>query len=424
MDWGGARMGLRLLVIILVVGAAAVPLAAGTWQGAIAPIDPPAPDRFDGAALQRGLQLAAIGNCMSCHTAAGGAPFAGGRPVATPYGTIYSSNITPDAQTGIGQWSEPAFRRALRAGVSRTGQQLYPAFPYDHFTLVSDADDALLYAYLMTRRAVRSTPPANQLRFPFSIRPLLALWKFVFFKEGAYRADPTHDGQWNRGAYLANGLGHCGACHTPRNALGAEKRSARFAGGRAQGWHGYAIDSASPARVRWDRTALRAYFRDGWQTLHGDAHGPMAEVVENLSAAAAADLDAIAIYIAWTMGKRDRADSVQQASVATQSSGAVIFASACQGCHDGSRPLPFGGVRLALSTAVMDDEPTNLINVVLEGLYPRSGAAGAIMPGFASVLSDEQLRSLLSYVRLRYGQGSPWKDLEASVQSAKAQRHD
>ena len=220
-------------------GAAAVALVvAGTvaafaiaWRPAIPATDPPSPQNFDVHLVKRGRDLAAIGNCASCHTVRGGQDFAGGLPVATPFGTIYSSNITPDAETGIGHWPESAFRRAMRAGVDRNGRHLYPTFPYDHFTNVSDEDDRALYAYLMTRQPVRSTAPANQLPFPLDQRFVIAGWKLLFLHRGAYQPDPARDPEWNRGAYLVEGLAHCGACHTPRNALGAERESAAFAGG-------------------------------------------------------------------------------------------------------------------------------------------------------------------------------------------------
>ena len=171
-----------------------------------------------------GARLAAIGNCNVCHTAPGGAPFAGGLALPTPFGTIQSTNITPDPATGIGRWSETAFVRAMREGVDREGRHLYPAFPYDHFTRVTDQDNRALYAYLMTRRPIQASPPPNDLRFPFDQRILLAGWKMLYLRQGPLAIETDRSPEWNRGRYLVEGLGHCGACHTPRDGLGAEQR--------------------------------------------------------------------------------------------------------------------------------------------------------------------------------------------------------
>jgi mono/diheme cytochrome c family protein len=392
---------------------------------ALPPIDPPTADRFPAASVRNGAQLAALGECGACHTAAGGEPFAGGRPVHTPFGTIYSTNITPDPTTGIGHWSQAAFRRAMREGVARDGRHLYPAFPYDHFTQVRDADNELLYAFLMTRRPVQAPAPANQLAFPANIRLLLAGWKLLFFRAGVYKSDTAHDEIWNRGAYLANGIGHCGACHTPRGRFGVEEMTRPFAGGDAEGWRAYAINSASPARAAWNAEALHAYLRKGWHPLHGDAYGPMASVVAGTSSVADSDVLAIATFIAGQMGTSQMPPGSRQAdSRADPTHGAAIYAGACAGCHDGSRPLPFGGIRLELSSAVTDGRPTNLINIVLEGLHPPEGAAGAIMPGFAGALSDHQLDSLLAYVRANYGRKPAWSAVEEQVRDARSRRRD
>src|ERR1700704_5076776 len=225
----------------LVIGGAVAAFAIA-WRPAIAAIDPPAPQSFDGALVKRGRDLAAIGNCNDCHTVRDGRDFAGGLAVPTPFGTIYSSNITPDAETGIGRWPEAAFRRAMQSGVGRDGRHLYPTFPYDHFTHVSDEDDRALYAYLMTRPAVHAPARANQLSFPFDQRIVVAGWKLLYLRHGSYQADPAKPAEGNRGAYLVEGLAHCGACHTPRNALGAERASASFAGGDVDNWQAYALN--------------------------------------------------------------------------------------------------------------------------------------------------------------------------------------
>ena len=254
----------------------------------------------------------------------------------------------------------------MRQGVDRDGRHLYPAFPYDHFTRVTDDDNRALYAYLMTRQPVRAPERPNELAFPFNLRPLLAGWKLFFLREGPRDDDPAQSAEWNRGAYLAEGLAHCGACHTPRNRLGAEQRDAHFAGGEAEGWHAYAINAASPAPVPWTADSLHVYLRHGWHAQHGISRGPMAPVTANLATVPEADVRAIAVYVAARMGvpeqeKMARAEQVLSkarpsrpgAATAGDSQtlpeasgtgpGRALYAAACASCHDGSRPLPLAG---------------------------------------------------------------------------------
>jgi len=409
--------------LLWVLGFAVAGFLLYAWRSAIPPADPPSADSFDADTIRRGAQLAALGDCATCHTAPGGETFAGGRPLSTPFGTIYSTNITPDLSTGIGRWSRPAFERALREGVDREGEHLYPAFPYDHFTLLNDADSAALYAFMMTRQPVQARTPDNHLAFPLNMRLILAGWKLLFLREGPYESDPTHDEQWNRGAYLANGIGHCGACHTPRNSLGAEIGARHFAGGEAEGWYAYAINSDSQSSEAWNADALHAFLRKGWHEQHGDAHGPMAPVSRNLSSATDSDVQAIAVYVASVMGKRPQAKPTA-GDPPNNDTGAAVYTTACASCHDGTKPLPFGGVKLTLSTAASGETATNLINVVLDGLHPPEGTAGAIMPGFSSTLTDGQLESLVSYIRANFGAKPPWTDVESSVREARSRFSD
>lgn len=427
-----------LLVVVLGSGAA----AALVWRPEIAPVERRSAPVADQGTLRRGAQLAALGDCITCHTAPGGATFAGGQPILTPFGTIYATNITPDAETGIGRWSEDAFKRALRAGIDREGRHLYPAFPYDHFTLLSDADIAALYAYVMSRPAVRQPNRDNELRFPYAWRPLLAGWKFLFLRKGPYKADPAADEVASRGAYLVEGIGHCGACHTPRNALGAEKTTRAFAGGDAEGWRAFTINASSPSPVPWDRDSLYAYLRQGYHGRHGVARGPMGAVANNLASAPDSDVFAIATYVAAVMGEPDAerrakgetlarlrpdqpgqrpqsAGSQTVASGPATGEGDVIYASACASCHDAGRPVPFGGLDLSLSTAVSAGSARNFMNVVVAGLAPADGARGAIMPGFAAVLSDEQLVALAAAVRKRFARKGSWNGVEADIAAAR-----
>jgi mono/diheme cytochrome c family protein len=418
-------------VIAITMLAAAVAAFAVIWRPAIAAIDPPAPRSFDAALVKQGRALAAIGNCSDCHTVRGAKAFAGGLPVPTPFGTIYSSNITPDPETGIGRWPEMAFRRAMRSGVDRDGRHLYPTFPYDHFTNVSDQDDRALYAYLMTRPPVRAPARANELSFPFDQRFVIAGWKLLFLRGGMVQPDDSRSAEWNRGAYLVEGLAHCGACHTPRNALGAERASAAFAGGDVDNWHAYAINGQSPSPVPWDADALLLYLRDGWHPDHGVARGPMAQVVSNLSSVPESDVRAIATYMAGRFGaptpdRKRRGDEVltQAKSSAAPppapgAAGASIYAAACAGCHETNRPLPYGGVNLGLSTAISAPDARNAANIVLSGVRPVEGERSPIMPGFAASMDDGQIAALLNYLRARFSNQPAWSGVEKTVQDAR-----
>jgi mono/diheme cytochrome c family protein len=406
---------------VVVVGAIAA--FAIMWRPAIAAIEPPAQQSFDAALVKRGRELAAMGNCNDCHTTSGGKSFAGGLVVPTPFGAIYSSNITPDPDTGIGRWSEAAFRRAMRSGVDRAGQHLYPTFPYDHFTNVSDDDDRALYAFLMTRQPVHAAPRANQLSFPFDQRFVIAGWKLLFLRHGTY---------------LVEGLAHCGSCHTPRNALGAERVAKQFAGGDVENWHAYAINAQSPSPVPWTADALSTYLRSGWHPDHGVARGPMAQVVSNLSMVPESDVRAIAIYMAGVFGapsadhqrRGDEALARAKAPAATQpmaqtgsvadATGAAIYAAACATCHEAGKPLPYGGVNLGLSTGINGPDARNVTNTILSGLRPVQGERSPIMPPFAASMSDDQLVSLLKYLRSRFSSDQPaWTDLEKIVFEAR-----
>src|ERR1700730_17043751 len=418
------------VVAVLLVGGAAT-IFAIAWRPAMAAINPPAKQSFDSAEVKRGRELAALGNCNSCHTVRGGKNFARGLRLPPPFGTVFPSNITPDPETGIGRWPEEAFRRAMRSGVDRGGRHLYPTFPYDHFTNVGDEDDRALYAYLMTRQPVRASARANQLPFPLDQRFVIAGWKLLFLRHGTWRPDSTRSAEWNRGAYLVEGLAHCGACHTPRNALGAERVSAAFAGGDVDNWHAYAINAQSPAPVPWTAEALYAYLRNGWQADHGVARGPMAEVVSNLSSVPDSDIRAIASYMADVFGAPApgrkqgvedvlaKAKSPPAAAAKREPVGAAIYAASCAPCHETGRPLPYGGVNLALSTAISGPDPRNAANIVLSGVRPVEGERSPIMPGFAASMNDAQITALLNYLRARFSDQPAWTGVEQTVADAR-----
>jgi mono/diheme cytochrome c family protein len=419
---------------LVIAGAAAA--VAIAWRPEIGAIDPPAVASFDAGLVKHGRELAAIGNCAACHTLRGGKDYAGGLPVPTPFGIIYSSNITPGAETGIGRWPEAAFRRAMRSGVNRDGQHLYPTFPYDHFTNVSDDDDRALYAFLMTRPPVHAPAHANQLPFPLDQRVVIAGWKLLFLHRGSYQPDATQSAEWNRGAYLVEGLAHCGACHTPRNALGAERASASFAGGDVDNWNAFAINAQSPSPVPWTAEALFAYLRTGSHPDHGTARGPMAQVVSNLSSVPNSDVRAISTYMAGVFGAptTDRKRQGDQVLADTRSpplqlpsaqasqadpAGASIYTAACATCHESERALPYGGVNLGLSTTLSAPDARNVANIVLSGVRPVEGERSPIMPGFAAGMNDDEIAALLNYLRARFSNQPAWTGVARTIEDAR-----
>ncbi|MBB3999273.1 cytochrome c [Aureimonas pseudogalii] len=298
----------------------------------------------------------------------------------------------------------------------------------------------------MTREAVSAEPPENELPFPLDMRMILAGWKLLFLREGTFRPDPTKDEVWNRGAYLAEGLGHCGACHTPRNLLGAERKGeAHFAGGEAEGWTAYALNEASPAPIPWDVDSLTHYLHGGWEARHGVARGPMAPVNSNLGTLPEADSRAIATYVVSLMGEpssrtRERADALLRedeahrpgalpASAGSQTApvsadpgdrGAAIYAGACSSCHDAGRPLPYGGLRLDHSTAINGPTPANPIHVILNGIPAPEGERGPIMPGYDGALDDGQIADLLAYMRRTFSDRPPWDDPAELIATSRA----
>ncbi|KAA1011068.1 molybdopterin-dependent oxidoreductase [Paraburkholderia panacisoli] len=413
--------------------------AAG-WLGAlsfapqpIAPITPPLASAFAPDLVARGKLLASLGNCAVCHTARNGVPNAGGKPLDTPFGIVYSTNITPDGQTGIGNWSLEAFIRAMRQGISRDGHRLYPAFPYTSFKNTSDDDLKALYAYLMSQTPVRSRAPETQLRFPFNVRPLMAAWNGLFLGRNTITPSATRSAQWNRGAYLVNGLGHCSACHTPRNAFGAEKTGAAFmGGGRAEGWEAPALSTLSSAPVPWSEDELFSYLRFGHAPLHGVAAGPMAPVIGDLAALPDSDIRAMAAYLASLNPLEPNADPAatarqyEQASTITGAPaglGARLFDGACAACHHtGSGPQLFGAhPSLALNTNLHSASPDNLIRVILDGIGSPARPELGTMPAYRDSFNDAQVAELVSYLRQQFAGGKPaWQDVKASVARIRA----
>ncbi|MFN3568939.1 MAG: molybdopterin cofactor-binding domain-containing protein [Polaromonas sp.] len=399
------------------------------WRPAIAPVAASSAGIYTAATIERGRQLAAAGDCMVCHTAPGGLANAGGLAMDTPFGKVVTTNITPDPETGIGLWSFSAFQRAMREGISRDGHHLYPAFPYTAFAKTSDEDLTALYAYLMAQPAVRAETPATQLAFPFSVRPLMVGWNALFHDPAPFQPDPTQTVEWNRGAYLVNGLGHCGACHTPRNALGAERGGKAFLGGAMiDGWEAPALTALSRAPVPWTSAQLYSYLRTGHSPQHGTAAGPMAPVVRELAALPDADIRAMAAYLASYNQPLTEPESAlrasqavlaaQQTTLALPGAGQRLFSGACASCHhDGDGPTLLGAnVPLALNSKLHSARPDNLVRVILDGIREPASPAIGFMPAFRHSLSDTQIAELAAYMRSRYAPGrAAWDDLPAAV---------
>jgi len=424
-----SRPGIRRIVVIAVVllGLCGIAFAAIAYRPAIARVTRPDPRQFDPALVARGANLARLGNCVSCHQAAGGRPYAGGYPIKTPFGTIYGSNITPDAATGIGSWSPAAFRRAMREGVARDGSHLYPAFPYTHYASVADGDVDALYAFLMTRPAVRAVPPANRMIPPLGFRPLLAGWKLLFFDPQPVVADPRQSAAWNRGRYIGETLAHCTACHSPRGLLQQEKRGDQaYDGGWSGGWYAPPINARSPAVRAWTVERLDAYFRTGLSTAHAAAAGPMGPVTYNLARAAPADVRAMATYYAWQMRAAPAARAEprlpDRRALARQRhpEGARLYDGACAVCHEpGAAMMVAGRPALPLGTPLHEANPRDTIQVILKGLKPPVAPRGPYMPAFADALDDRQVAEIVAYLQVRRGTGPAWPDLEKDVAAAR-----
>lgn len=420
------------IVGALSAAAAAAAVALSPFKPPIAPIAPIAPQSagvFSPETIERGRQVAAAGACAVCHTTETGEVNAGGLALETPFGVVYSTNITPDAETGIGAWSYRAFERAMREGVSRDGRHLYPAFPYTAFAKLADGDMQALYAYLMAQPPIKAKALETKLAFPMNVRPLMAGWNAMFHKAETFTPDPSRSELWNRGAYLVEGAGHCAACHSPRNLLGAEQAGAKhLTGGVVDGWDAPALGAESLSPVPWTEEALFQYLRTGASDQHGGTAGPMLAVVAELSALPDSDIRAMAHYLAArTATPVSEASAAARADALTKlgrasltpvdNVGARIFDGGCAVCHANDSPDMFGGqVSLPLSSNVHASRPDNLIRTIMSGVSdPAKGTRGA-MPAFSRQLNDDQMVELVNFVRRTQATGKPpWRDVAESV---------
>jgi len=415
--------------LLAIAGAAAALLVMLNLRGedAVEPgAAPPLDLQGQAALVARGAYLVRAGNCIGCHTSRGGDAWAGGRGVETPFGVVYAGNLTPDPATGLGEWNASHFWRALHNGRSKDGRLLYPAFPYTHYTRVTRADSDAMFAYLRTVAPVVQPNASHALRFPYDSQVALAVWRALYFRPQPWRDDPSRDAQWNRGAYLVRGLGHCSACHAPRNAWGATDAALEWSGGLVpmQRWYAPSLLSADEAGVaHWPLQDVVQLLRDGVNT-HASVLGPMADVVyRSTSHLSAADLSAMAVFLQslpsgpGLPGSRGApaapdvpgaapagADAAAPRIVAL---GAKVYAAQCAGCHgDDGRGIPGAYPPLAGNRAVTMAHPANVIRVVLSGGFlpategnPRPHG----MAPFSHLLTDEQVAAVVTYVRTSWG---------------------
>lgn len=407
-------------VIVLLILCVAVAASHRSWvlRGEI----PPTQGMHDStpasaAEIQRGEYLARIGNCVSCHTRKGGEPFAGGVPFAAPYafmGTLYSTNITPDPATGIGAWTEAEFLSAMRHGVAPGRRRLFPAFPYTYFTRATDADLKAIHAYLRTIKPVIYTPADNGLAF--AARWGMLVWNNAFFEPGPLTPDASKSVEWNRGAYLVRGLGHCGACHTPRNLFLAEKTDAALSGnsyrehvasGRQRAWFAVNLTAAASGLGPWSENDIRQYLRTGHSRRAG-VFGPMNDVVINsLQYLTDEDARAMAVYLKSLPASNDSPQT--EVGADSNRAGATLYAEHCEECHRSSgRGAFLKAPPIAGSAIAQGRDAASLINVILHGAQVGAGApmpfaAWEDMPAFGDELSDKQVAAVSTFVRARWG---------------------
>lgn len=402
------RQPLRWVAVAFLAGLALLAgVVALELRAPALPLVTPAP-ATDAALQTRGAQLARAGNCMACHTARGGAPYAGGRRIGTPFGDIYAGNLTPDTETGLGAWSAEAFRRALHEGRSRDGRLLYPAFPYTHFTRLSDEDVDALWAHLRSLPAVHQPNTAHALRFPYGTQPALALWRVLFFEPGRMASDATRSAEWNRGAYLVNGVAHCAACHGTRNAWGAVTRDfggALLPDGR---WYAPSLHDPRQAGVQgWPAERVLALLRDG--TVPGaSVAGPMAEVVfHGTQHLPEADLRAMVTYLQTLPVQPSVPPAHEAADRAVLDAGDRLYRQHCADCHGlqgegraGAYP-PLAGNRV-----VTMDDPTNALQAILGGGFAPATPGHPQpygMPPFRTLLQDGEIAAVATYLRQSWG---------------------
>ena len=364
---------------------------------------------------QRGEYLARAGNCIGCHTARGGFPYAGGLGVRTPFGTVYSTNLTPDHNTGIGTWSAAHFWRAMHNGRSKEGRLLYPAFPYPEYTQITREDSDAIFAFLMSLPPAEQPRRAPELRFPYNSQAVLAVWRALFFEPGTFEPDRTKSPEWNRGAYLLRGLGHCVACHGGRNVFGATSEQLELSGGviPMQDWYAPSLLSPAEAGVSdWEIEDIVDLLKKG-VSRRSSVMGPMAEVVfRSTQHLNDADLRALAVFLrSLPQASAPQSIASDGSAEARQPQGAELYKQHCADCH-GDRGEGLAGAYPALAgnRAVVMQKPINVIRAVLAGGYLPATTGNPRpygMPPFAHVLNDAEIAAVVSYIRGAWGNGAP-----------------
>jgi mono/diheme cytochrome c family protein len=361
--------------------------------------------------IAHGKALVEAGDCASCHTDDPAKPFAGGKRIDTPFGGVYSANLTPDRDTGIGDWSDADFYGALRYGADPDGSHYYPAFPYPYFTKLTRQDIAAIRTYLATLTPIRNDTPAPEMRFPFNYRVLMGAWNYLFLKSGIFQPDQQKGTEWNRGRYLVEGLGHCGACHTPKNFFGADKHGYAFAGAPVAGWFAPRLDAAERSGLQsWSIDDIAEYLQSG-RNAKSHADGLMAEVILNsTSKMSDGDARAIAVYLK-SLPAGPPEPAVSPPPEASMKAGAAVYSRLCVACHetDGSGapriypPLPANAL-------LQSADPSSTLRVILEGAQtvttPRAPNTGS-MPSYNRDLSDQEIADVTNYIRNSWGNSAP-----------------
>jgi mono/diheme cytochrome c family protein len=366
--------------------------------------------------VERGAYLARAADCMVCHTTQGGKEYAGGLGFKLPFGTLYSTNITPDKETGIGNYSDQDFLNAVHRGTRRDGARLYPAMPCTSYTYITDADALAIKAYLFSLAPVRAVPPANTLTFPFNQRWAMIFWSALFNPDTRFEPDTSKSPEWNRGAYLAEALAHCGECHTPRNLAFALNNRKKFGGALTAGWRAFNISSDKATGLGgWSDDDIFSYLSTGHATGHGTASGPMGEAVDHsFSQLAPEDIRAMVVYLRSipAIASTDLPATLAPPAPASHKDGVstpdprgkMVFQGACVSCHGwtGESSLsPFA--TLTGAWAVNDPSATNVAQIVISGTKRHTPPDALSMPAFGSVYSDVEIAAVANYVTARFG---------------------
>lgn len=390
-------------------------------------------DFHDADPIARGRYLTQAADCEACHTDENGTPFAGGRAFKTPFGTLYSPNITPDAQTGIGQYEDADFIRAVHKGIARDGKRLYPAFPYAAYTYITDEDVLAIKAYLFSLAPVHNSAPGNALSFPFNQRWLMTFWGALFNPDKRFEPLPEQSVEWNRGAYLVEGLAHCGDCHTPRNLMQGLDNAHKFGGTLTNGWRAYNVTADKTAGVGgWSDAELAQYLASGHASGRGTASGPMAEAVQlSFRNFSASDIQAMVTYLRTIPARETKdlpapktevasTDPKQGEASAMDPHGKQVFAGACASCHGWSGVSALSPrATLTGTRAINDPTAINVAQMVLNGTESKDRSGRIAMPAFGAAYNDDEIAAVANYVTARFG-ATPSSITPADVRKMRA----